>query len=169
MALSPISRMPFVATASPASSYWRVLGNRSSPTTETAPARPSIAQTKPFQPMPYPFRICTPSQIIYRIPTPCRLYSSFECHATSPLRVVMFQDQMIPPKPVWRHNQRSRDLNRSAAREALSDAFSWNSQVSLQPRRRNIAPNPAPPRRSSAAEGQMPARPPSIATVWDDT
>jgi hypothetical protein len=168
MALAPITRMPFLATASPASSYWRVLGNRSSPTTETAPARPSIAQTKPFQPMPYPFRICTPSQIICRIPTPCRLYSSFECHARSPLRVVVFQHQVEPPKPVWRPLQRQRNHNRSAAREALSDAFSWNSQASLQPRRRNLGSDPAPHRRISADEGPALARSLPTRSIRDD-
>jgi hypothetical protein len=171
MALPLISRMPFVATASPTSSYWRVLGNRSSPTTESAPPRPRIAQIKPSQPMPYPFRICTPSQIIYRMPTPCRSYSSALCHAKSPLRVVMFQDQMEPPQPVWKTYQRRRNLNRFSAREALSDASSssWNSQVSLLPGRRVFASNPAPPRRSFVAEGRTAARSPSRVSVRDDT
>lgn len=159
MALPPVSRMPFIAaTASPTSSYWRVLGNRSSPTLETAPLRSSIAQAQPLQPMPYPFRVCTPSQIIYRIPTPCRLYSSFECHSKSPLRVVMFQDQIEPPQPIWRPYQRRRGLNRFSAREALSDASSWNSQVSLLPRRRSFVSDPASPRRPATAEGPTAAR-----------
>jgi hypothetical protein len=169
MALPPVSRMPFLATASPTSSYWRVLGNRSSPTTETAPVRPRIAQIKPTQPMPYPFRICTPSQIIYRMPTPCRLYSSVLCHAKSPLRVVMSQDQMEPSQPVWRPYQRRRNLNRFSAREALSDATSWNSQVSLLPGRRIFTSNLAPPRSSFAAEGRTTTRSPSPASVRDDT
>ena len=168
MALPPIPRMPFVATATP-TSYWRVLGNSSSPTTETAPTGPRIAQIKPSQPMPYPFRICTPSQIIYRIPTPCRSYSSALCHAKSPLRVVMFQDQMEPPQPAWKAYQRRRNLNRFSAREALSDASSWNSQVSLLPRRRSFSLNPAPPRRSFVAEGRTATGSPSPPSVRDDT
>jgi hypothetical protein len=168
MALPPILRMPFLATASP-TSYWRVLGNSSSPTTETAPTGPRIAQIKPSQPMPYPFRICTPSQIIYRIPTPCRSYSSALCHAKSPLRVVMFQDQMEPPQPAWKAYQRRRNLNRFSAREALSDASNWNSQVSLLPRRRSFSLNPAPPRRSFVAEGRTATRSPSPPSVRDDT
>jgi hypothetical protein len=169
MALPSVSRMPFLATASPTSSYWRVIGDRPSPTTETAPARPSIEQRKPSQPMPYPFRICTPSQIIYRMPAPCRLYASNACHLKSPLRMVVFQDQTDPPKPVWRHLQRAHGLDRSAAREALSDAFSWSSQTSLLPRRRNFVPHPASPRRLSTAESPTLVRSPSTTSVRDDT
>jgi hypothetical protein len=175
MALPPISRMPFLATACPTSPvlpYWPdVIGRPFSPTTETAPARPRIAQTKPCQPMPYPFRICAPRQIIYKIPTPCRLYSSFECHEKSPLRVVMFQDQIEPPQPVWRAFQRRRNLNRFSAREALSDASGWSSQVSLLPRRRSFVSSAAPPRRASAAEGQgqAAARSSPTTSARDDT
>lgn len=168
--------MPFLATASPASSRWPGAGLLSSPTTETTPVQPSIAQSSPSQPMPYPFRICSPSQIIHRMPTPCPSYSPIECHAKSPLRMVMFQDHIEPPEPpepVWKPAQRRRDLNRSSAREALSDAFSWDSrhsQVSLLPRRRRSPVSIlTSPRSSPAAEDTLAARFPSTASVRNDT
>ena len=161
--------MPFLATATPASSRWPGAGLLSSPTTESTPFRPSIALSSPSQPMPYPFRICAPSQIIHRMPTPCPSYSSIECHAKSPLRMVMLQDQIELPEPIWKPAQRRRDINRSAAREALSDALSWDSQISLLPRRRSPVSIPISPCKSPAAEGTLAARFPSTAPARDYT
>lgn len=163
MALPSVSHTPSLATSSPTSSHSpAVAGVGSSPTTETPPAPPTVARfTTPSPPMPFPCRISRPTQIIHRMPTPCRAYSSFECFAYSPLRTVMHQDQVKPPQPAWKPFQRRRDIDRSAAREALSDASNWNSQVSLLPRRRSFGWSPTSPRRSAAADPTV-AKPASV-------